>query len=122
MRIIASCFSVLLSLAGCHDRPQATTVVRASADGVDTLHSRATLRGGVARFECLRSDSGHCHYVVQADDCRLAAGVDRITRCGEPKVERFALDVGANVELAVRTTDLRQCVDSLAPAAPDCPG
>jgi len=123
MRIIATCFSALLTLAGCHDKPEVTAVVRASADGIDTLYSRATLRDGVARFECLRSDSGRCHYVVESDDCRIASKLDRVTRCAQPKREQFALDVGATRELAMQAAELRQCVDSrpLAAAA-DCPG
>lgn len=61
-RLIALC-SFVLSLYGCDVGGQ-EAVQRTTVDGRDTLHSRVLARPGVARFECLRSASGACHYVV----------------------------------------------------------
>ena len=41
-------------------------IVVETADGIEALYSRADVHAGVARFECVRSISGRCHYAVFA--------------------------------------------------------
>jgi hypothetical protein len=72
-----------------------THVHRLHADGGDTLHSRATVQAGVTRFECLRSASGRCHYLVLPRDCMPGA-----TGCASHPVGRFALDDGESRQIA----------------------
>lgn len=66
----------LLALAGCS--PGGTTWTSRVDDGRVALHSKASVQDGVARFECVRSSSGACHYTLYPDacggdaDCRLA--------------------------------------------------
>ncbi len=66
-RLIALC-SFVLSLYGCEIGGQ-EAVQRTTVDGHDTLHSRVLARPGVTRFDCLRSASGACHYVVLPAAC-----------------------------------------------------
>ncbi len=73
MRIITSLMSCLLALAGCNEKPSVTTIHHSSANGVDTLFSKTTLREGVATFECFASESGQCHYRVYTERCPTAA-------------------------------------------------
>jgi hypothetical protein len=113
---IALC-SFVLALLGV-DLGASTQVHRAVADGIDTLYSRTTVEAGVARFECLRSASGQCHYAVLASGCasgpdatECATAVDRFTVASGhsrqiPGLRRFDLCVGTEPGEAVRDCDL----------------
>jgi hypothetical protein len=111
----------LLSLAGL-DVGSSTFVDRSSRDGATTLESRAQVTSGIARFECVRSASGQCHYTVFPSAC---AGTRRplpwpATRCADNRVERFAVTSGASREVA-GLRDFRLCVSSRdEPLGPEC--
>ncbi|KAF1722915.1 hypothetical protein [Pseudoxanthomonas wuyuanensis] len=122
MRIIVPAISALLSLAGCHEKPSVTSEVRSSRDGVATLHSRATLKDGSARFQCLRSQSGRCHYLVFAEGCPdVSAGESPTADCDVKPVDSFSLVPGDEKQLPGLSRDFRHCVDAMAmPAAPQC--
>lgn len=122
MRIIVPAISALLSLAGCHEKPSVTSEIRSSRDGVATLHSKATLKDGIARFQCLRSNSGRCHYLVFAGDCQdIAAGESPATDCDLQPLDSFSLALGDERQLPGLSRDFRHCVDAAAmPAAPQC--
>lgn len=91
-KLTALCYFVL-SLFGL-DVGDARYVHHASADGAEALYSRADVHAGVARFECVRSASGRCHYLVFGPGCDPAAG------CRERPLQRFAIDAGGNRHLA----------------------
>lgn len=122
MRIIVPAISALLSLAGCNEKPSVTSEIRSSRDGVDTLHSKVTLREGIARFQCLRSDSGNCHYLVLPGDCQdTAPGEPRPAGCATQPVDQFSLAIGGERQLPGLSRDFRHCVDAVAmPTAPQC--
>jgi hypothetical protein len=61
-------FAFLASLIGC-DGGRDTVVHRIAGAGSDVLFSRATVQDGVARFDCVRSASGTCHYLVLPHGC-----------------------------------------------------
>lgn len=65
-------FAFLAALAGC-DGGRDTLVHRIAGAGQDVLFSRASVQDGVARFECVRSASGTCHYTVLPPGCAPAA-------------------------------------------------
>lgn len=102
MKLIALCYFVL-SLYGC-DVGGSTFVHRTHVDGADSLYSKATVEGGVARFECLRSASGQCYYTVFTRDCTATSGralgsstgstSKPIVGCRPELVERFAIAKG----------------------------
>lgn len=91
-KLTALCYFVL-SLFGL-DVGDARYVHRTSADGTEALYSRADVHAGVARFECVRSASGRCHYLVFAPGCDPAAG------CSERPLQRFAVDAGRSRQFA----------------------
>lgn len=70
-------------------------VTRTVVDGVVTLHSKATARDGVARFECLRSASGRCYYTVYARGCAPVAA-----HCRSKPIKHFAVAGGASRQIA----------------------
>ena len=65
--------------------------------GDEQLLSRTTIRDGVARFQCLQSDTGRCIYLVYREQC--SSGQDKAVCEREPLAD-FALMVG-------RTRDMR---------------
>jgi hypothetical protein len=98
----------VLSLLGL-DTGGNTLVHRTSIDGADTLHSRTTVQAGIARFECLRSASGRCHYLVLPRDCTSAPAPERAAGCESRPVERFALEKGDSRQIA-GLQNFRLCV------------
>jgi hypothetical protein len=58
----------LLSLVGL-DVGGTTLEHRVDTNGAEVLHSRAHVQAGVARFECISSRSGQCHYLVLPREC-----------------------------------------------------
>lgn len=115
-RLMALCYFVL-SLFGV-DIGHDTLVHRSRSAGVDTLHSRATVQAGVARFECMRSASGRCHYLVLADRCAKSTAGAPARRCTARPIERFVLADGDSRQIS-GLLDFQLCVDTRAPAA-DC--
>jgi hypothetical protein len=107
----------MLSLLG-FDTGGNTLVHRTSVDGADTLHSRATVQAGVARFECLRSASGRCHYLVLPRDCMSSPASQDTTGCASRPVERFTLDDGDSRQIT-GLQNFRLCV-STEIAGHDC--
>lgn len=104
--LLLLCVAVL-AIAGC-DRPgtgsTSTSVTRVKADGVDTIYSRITVAQGVARFDCIASRSGHCHYLVLDPQCTLDAACDR------PPVRRLDVAAGQATEVAGLPQGFKQCV------------
>ena len=72
---------------------------RVSVDGTDLLYSRAHVQDGVARFACVASSSGRCHYTLFADNAMdtCNAGIDQTgtsRTCPPAPLQRFAVDAG----------------------------
>jgi hypothetical protein len=104
----------VLSLFGC-DVGRSTFVDRIGDDGVHALYSRATVEAGVARFECLRSASGHCYYTVLPRDCDAGR-----RGCSDEPLRRFAVANGDSRQI-VGLHDFRLCVsDRDATPEADC--
>jgi hypothetical protein len=120
MRIITSLMSCLLALAGCNEKPSVTTIHHSSANGVDTLFSKTTLREGVATFECFASESGQCHYRVYTERCPAPAPGENPAACEHTTLEDFVLAPGKTHEIHGLPQDFRQCVSKQAGTGPTC--
>ncbi|WFC41290.1 hypothetical protein [Pseudoxanthomonas sp. SE1] len=110
MRIVTSLLSCLMALAGCNEKPSVTTIHHSSANGVDTLFSKTTLREGVATFECFASESGQCHYRVYAERCPAPAAGENPATCARTPLEDFSLAPGKTHEIRGLPQDFRECV------------
>ena len=110
MRIITSLMSCLLALAGCDDKPSVTTIHHSSANGVDTLFSKSTLKEGVANFECFASESGQCHYRVYTETCPTPASGENAAACKRTTLEDFVLAPGKTHEIRGLPDGYRECV------------
>lgn len=114
MDTLLALLAFLASLFGYGDRHD-TVVHRITDGGVDRLLSRATLLEGSARFECLRSASGTCHYLVLPPRCLAPE------RCAE-RGRRFDVAAGASRQVAALSA-FRLCVDGRLPIdARQCTG
>ena len=122
MQLLISFLTFLLTLVGLDPQPGVTTLSVSSVDGVQVNSTKAVVNGGDARFECLRSASGRCHYVVFAGECGLpSAGRTGEVACPGTVVERFVLQAGQVRELTSMPGKVRYCMDHDAmPSGPGC--
>lgn len=106
---LSALFSFLLALLGV-DAGHSTFVDRVSVDGAQALYSKATVEAGVARFECLRSESGHCYYTLFPRDCSASPTAAKKTAgCLSEPIEHFAVANGDSRQIA-GLRDFRLCV------------
>ncbi len=105
---------LLLLVAACSAGPGTTVVMREDIDGSPGFLSRAETLPGSARFECLASASGQCHYAVFAGACGPLAQAVAGTwfACDETAAPtlRFDLAVGEAREVDGLPLDFRHCV------------
>ncbi len=122
MQMLMSLFTFLLALLGLAPQPGITTLSVSSVDGVQVNSTKAVVNGGDARFECLRSASGRCHYVVFAGECRPSSNPVTVEEaCAGVVVERFVLLAGETRQLRAMPGKVRFCMDHDAiPAGPGC--
>ena len=106
-------FAFLASLVGC-DGGRDTVVNRIADAGTDVLLSRATVQDGVARFECVRSASGACHYILLPSRCAPESSCAACAR-------RFDVAAG-NARQVAGLHAFRLCVDTAASGGGDCGG
>ena len=76
---------------------------RIGNNGHDTLYSKARVEDGVARFHCLKSDSGTCHYTLYPAACAGKAD------CALAPLQRFTVARGEARQIA-GLHDFRVCV------------
>lgn len=101
----------LLALAGFS--PGGTTWTSQVRDDGRILSSRAHAQDGVARFDCIDSSSGHCHYTLYPQRCAGAG-------CDAPPLRSFDVARGESRQLA-GLPGFRLCVDTRDTApGPDC--
>ncbi|KOQ72675.1 hypothetical protein [Stenotrophomonas maltophilia] len=103
MRLFLLACVAALSLGGC-EKSSTTSITRTQANGVDTLYSKGTVVEGQARFQCIASRSGQCHYVVLDPACSAHAA------CARPPLRRFAVAVGKTEAMRDLPKGFRQCV------------
>ena len=103
--------SLLGALFGCNGGRD-EVVHRIVVSGHDVLLSRTSVRDGQARLDCLRSDSGACHYSL------LPRGCDVETACAD-RVSRY--DVAAGASQRIRgARGFRLCVVARTGDEPQC--
>jgi hypothetical protein len=114
MQNLIAAIYFLLALVG-YDGGGTTVVTRSVMDGIDVIHSRTRIKAGIARFECITSASGECHYTLFPRQCASATG-----HCTTRPAERFTMTVGTTREV-VGMPPFNACVarDDTA-LAPDC--
>lgn len=93
---------------------------RVSVDGIDTLYSKAHVEDGVARFACLGSASGECHYTLFRKDCPSTPKANVDGHCAPRPLKRFAVASGDSEQMT-GLPEFRLCVGTNdASTTPDC--
>ena len=102
----------LLALSGCS--VGGTTYSNRIDSDQEQLHSKARVQDGVARFECVESSSGTCHYTLYPEACSGKAD------CQLAPLQRFTVSSGESHQVA-GLIDFRPCVATTTAAlAADC--
>ncbi len=115
MRHIATIILCLVALTACQGRAGTTSITRATTDGHDTLFSRTESRNGVTDFHCLASTTGHCHYLVFAEQCQAG----QTGACPRRTLQRLDLQPGQRRQVKGLPQGFGMCVDGKVPAE-DC--
>ena len=119
MRTAILLAATLLLLAGCKIDAGTTTITNVSIDGKAQNVMRSYVNGGAGDFECIKSVSGRCHYLLFVRECGNAASGG--ATCDTRTVQAFTLDAGTSRHLANLPPRLEQCVShDHEPSAPDC--
>ncbi|HVI58105.1 MAG TPA: hypothetical protein VM619_04415 [Luteimonas sp.] len=121
MRIAILLAASLCLLAGCKIDTGTTTITNVSIDGKAQNVMRSYVNDGSGEFECVKSISGRCHYLLFVRECRADASAANGQRCGNRTVDAFTIEAGTSRHLAHLPPKLQQCVShDVAPTAPDC--
>ena len=90
MHELLALLSFALSLFGVH--LGGTSYSNQLHDGSTVLHSEAWSDAGRARFECVESSSGQCHYRLLPLECSEA--------CEQAPLRQFSVQEGRTVSLS----------------------
>ena len=102
----------LLALSNCS--LDSTTYSNRIDSDREQLTSKARVQDGVARFECVESSSGACHYTLYPEACSGKAD------CQLAPLQRFTVASGESHQVA-GLIDFRPCVATTASTlAADC--
>jgi len=116
MRNFTALLYYLFALLGC-DIGATTIVHRASVDGIDIIDSEVRVTDRIAKFECLASRSGQCHYTLFHDDCAVAGNTatspaGEVQPCASQPFERFAMAAGSDKEVIGLEPGFKLCVSA----------
>ena len=106
MRTVLIATTCLLALAACQQSSN-TSVTRVRSNGVDALYSKTTVEDGAARFECIASNSGRCHYLVLDPRCSADSA------CAQPPLHRLTVAVGKTEQMAGLPKGFVHCVNQV---------
>lgn len=112
MRNLVAMTYFLLALVGCDGWGDDTIVMRSGVNGEYVIHSKTRVATNVAKFECIESASGNCHFLLFRGDCKVP-GNPRDT-CMDQPFEQFVLAVGTTREIVGLPSGFRQCVSQVA--------
>ncbi len=119
MSKLTALLQFLLALAGFH-LGGTHFIDRIRVDGIDTLYSKAQVEDGVARFTCVGSASGVCHYTLFDTDCPPAPHAGANGHCTPRPLKHFAVASGDSEQIT-GLPDFHLCVGTGgASPTPDC--
>ncbi len=121
MRLAILLAASLCLPAGCKIETGTTTITNVSIDGKAQNVMRSYVNDGAGDFECIKSISGRCHYLLYVRECRADGSAANGRRCADRTVDAFTLEAGTSRHLANLPPRLQQCVShDAAPTAPGC--
>ena len=116
LRNALTALSFLPALIACHG--SGTTIQSTSSDEGGQSASWVHIAKGVGRFECRKSATGNCHYVLYVQQCAPDAP---LAGCSARVIRTFTLAAGQSRDVQGLPAKVRMCQDHHAmPVAPDC--
>lgn len=120
MHVLVAAIYILLSLIGCDGLGARSIVTHTTAQGMDVLYSEASINPLRARFSCIGSATGNCHYRLFAAHCDQAIPAISGAGCERRVLRELTVATGDSAELVGLPAGFSFCVrqEALAPAAP----
>ena len=116
MRNALAALPLSLALIACHG--SGTTIESSSSDEAGESATWAHIAGGVGRFECRKSATGSCHYLLYVQQCAPDAP---LAGCSARVIRSFTLAAGHSRDVQGLPAQVRLCQNHHAmPVAPDC--
>ena len=116
MRNALAALPLSLALIACHG--SGTTIESSSSDEAGESATWAHIADGVGRFECRKSATGSCHYLLYVQQCAPDAP---LAGCSARVIRSFTLAAGQSRDVQALPAQVRLCQDYHAmPVAPDC--
>lgn len=114
MHYLIAAIYFLFSLAGYDGLGTHTVVTRTIAQGVDVLDSEASITPLLARFSCVDSASGSCHYRLFSVHCDNAVHPASGPVCQRESLRELVVAAGQQGELSGLPAGFSFCVDQAA--------
>src|SRR3546814_15541083 len=111
----------LLLLAGCKIDAGTTTITNVSIDGKAQNVMRSYVNGGAGDFECIKSVSARCHYLLFVRDCDASAPAASAQPCAARTVQAFTLDARTSRHLPHPPPRPKPCVRHARQPPPPAP-
>jgi hypothetical protein len=116
MRNALAAFLFALALGACNGA--GTTIESSSSDEAGESATWAHIAHGKGRFECRKSATGSCHYLLYVQQCAPDAP---LAGCSARVIRSFTLAAGQSRDVPGLPAQVRLCQNHRAmPVAPDC--
>jgi len=116
--------TLLAALATCAVLSACSISITAPAHDSDKSAGRMQLSSsGSARFECVESPTGECHYALYTSRCQTATGEGGkpATTCTHQVFDEFTIAQGQTREVRDLPKDYKQCMKVKSkPTVPSC--
>ena len=113
MTKLVALLQFLLALVGIHAGGNDYSYRIEESNGA-SIYGKAHSQDGVARFECIDSSSGLCHFTLYPRGCAGPSG------CRQPPLRTFSIARGETRQIA-GLSGFQLCVDATdAALGPDC--
>lgn len=119
-------------LSACQLQTGTTTITNVSVDGRVANATRTVITDGDGIFDCVRSASGHCYYLLYVERCAAMTPSDATSTnaptharhdssCTTRVVQTFVLGSGRTRKLTDLPSRVQQCVrHDAVPTPADC--
>jgi hypothetical protein len=120
MHYLIAAIYLMFALAGFDGWGARTIATHVSDHGTEVLYSEASISPILARFSCIDSVSGLCHFRILPGLCLRSAGASSLPGCSTEAVREFVVARGDSRQMTDMKDDFDFCVsaDSLPAGAP----
>lgn len=114
MHFLITAFYLLFALAGFDGWAARTIATHVSDRGTDVLYSETSITPILARFSCVDSATGRCHYRLFPSECAHQTQPGMLPGCTAGLAHEFVLVRGDSRQLSGLGDDFDFCVSAEA--------